>query len=89
MLLQVYASHAAGKSSLIPTCKTHAGLFCLMVHRLLSCTARSLTMSTTLQAQLEALVSTYGVQLSSTDAALSIWTAVVAQSGILSEVHQT
>ena len=34
MLLQVYASHAAGKSSLIPTCKTHAGLFCLMLHRL-------------------------------------------------------
>ena len=40
------------------------------------------------QAQLEALETTYGVQPSSTEAALPIWTAMLAQSGLLSEAHQ-
>ncbi|KAL0039320.1 hypothetical protein WJX79_003263 [Trebouxia sp. C0005] len=40
-----------------------------------------------LQAQLEALVSNFGVQSSSLDAALPIWTAILAQSGILNEFH--
>jgi len=42
----------------------------------------------TVQAQMEALVSTYGVQPSSIDAALPIWTAMLAQSGILNEGQQ-
>lgn len=40
------------------------------------------------QAQLEALVSNFGVQLSSVEAALPIWTAILAQSGILNEFQQ-
>ena len=41
-----------------------------------------------LQAQLEALMGTYGVQQTSTKAALPIWTAMLAQSGLLSEAQQ-
>ena len=40
------------------------------------------------QAQLEALVTVYGVQSSSTEAALPIWTAMLAQSGLLSDANQ-
>ena len=38
-----------------------------------------------LQAQLEALVTDFGLQHSSTDLALPLWTAVLAQSGVLNE----
>ncbi|DBB06941.1 TPA: hypothetical protein ACH3X3_009592 [Trebouxia sp. C0006] len=41
-----------------------------------------------LQAQLEALMSNFGVQPSSVEAALPIWTAILAQSGILNEFQQ-
>lgn len=42
----------------------------------------------TSQVQLEALVSKYGVQPSSIEAALPIWMAMLAQSGVLNEAQQ-
>ena len=41
-----------------------------------------------MQAQLEALVTVFGVQQSTIKAALPIWTAMLAQSGLLNEAQQ-
>lgn len=38
-----------------------------------------------MQAQLEALVTDFGIQQSTADLALPLWTAVLAQSSVLNE----
>lgn len=41
-----------------------------------------------MQAQLDALVTIFGVQQLTIEAALPIWTALLAQSGVLNENQQ-
>lgn len=41
-----------------------------------------------MQAQLDALVTVFGVQQSTTEAALPIWTALLAQCGVLNDIQQ-
>ena len=41
-----------------------------------------------MQAQLDALVTVFGVQQITTEAALPIWTALLAQSGVLNDNQQ-
>ena len=41
-----------------------------------------------MQAQLDALVSFFGVQQATTEAALPIWTALLAQCGVLNDSQQ-
>lgn len=41
-----------------------------------------------MQAQLDALVTIFGIQQSTTESALPIWTAMLAQCGVLNETQQ-
>lgn len=63
-----------------------ANVEAVSVHEELKCYCKC--MQIMLQAQLEALMSNFGVQPSSVEAALPIWTAILAQSGILNEFQQ-
>lgn len=55
-------------------------------HAQLCCVA--FTVSSYMQAQLDALVTVFGVQQITTEAALPIWTALLAQCGVLNDGQQ-
>ena len=77
MLLPVYATHAAGTSC------TYQPSDAYMTTSSTFCNIWSL-----MQAQVDALVTVFGVQQSTTETAWPIWTAMLVQRGLLNSSQQ-